>query len=640
LDEFFTADIPRVVLWVSVRQWGGKGCTDSFKKHFRHIIVNGSILYPTGSFEEKKLLQHEFGRLRKDLTPPKKQQKAVEEKKEEEEVSDGGGEEEELTAVEVGKMTIPDLKTQLDKRGVKYGSKSRAAPTKNALVKLLMGSLGAGAAGGEEEEEDGVLPFTPAVKFCLEHPLKDEDGMIQVESPGLNLPVKREYVVAKRAKHRFAYIQLGSSAFVEQIWDHFHYPLAKEHRAKVHRDVTRDDVDFPVLETSVLARVLVDQRGAGGGAAVWDGKQNRAATGPVTRDYSQFFDGAKSGGDDDDEFTKKAKGMMVPIQGMPEWEQVAGMETTKRWLEESVMDPIRHPTLYDQKKTNRRAPTAALLYGPPGTGKTYLVKAFAKKVGAHLFNVDGKLRSKWHGGDENGLISVYEVARQLAERTGKPSIVFADECEGLCGSRSDTVGGDSDQATNALLTQMDGLVANTGVFTIANTNLPWLLDDAFFRRFTLKLEVPLPDALTRLACFKVYTTKDGGALTEEDFKYLVKATDGYSNADIKELTTKFALKENLVGDGTAVQLGRQHFVNALAKFKPSVTTDTLEKIKDFTRTLGTEVVEAGGGDDEDATMAEAPGEEGAVHPVYTHHTLTIHSLYTFPLQPLVMMMRR
>jgi hypothetical protein len=32
LDKFFTADIPRVALWVSVRQWGGEGHNDSSKK--------------------------------------------------------------------------------------------------------------------------------------------------------------------------------------------------------------------------------------------------------------------------------------------------------------------------------------------------------------------------------------------------------------------------------------------------------------------------------------------------------------------------------------------------------------------------------------------------------------------------------
>jgi hypothetical protein len=94
LDEFFTADIPGVGLWVCVRQWGGEGCTDSFEKHFKHIVANGSILHPTGSFDEKKNLRSEFGQtLGKDWIPSKETKQSTVEEKKEEEV----GEEKELT---------------------------------------------------------------------------------------------------------------------------------------------------------------------------------------------------------------------------------------------------------------------------------------------------------------------------------------------------------------------------------------------------------------------------------------------------------------------------------------------------------------------------------------------------------------
>jgi hypothetical protein len=93
-DELFTADIPRVALWVSVRQCVCVGgCTGSFKKHFNHIVVNGSILHPTGSFDEKKKLQSDFGRLDKDWISSKETKQSTVEEKQEEEV----GEEKELT---------------------------------------------------------------------------------------------------------------------------------------------------------------------------------------------------------------------------------------------------------------------------------------------------------------------------------------------------------------------------------------------------------------------------------------------------------------------------------------------------------------------------------------------------------------
>jgi vacuolar protein-sorting-associated protein 4 len=72
---------------------------------------------------------------------------------------------------------------------------------------------------------------------------------------------------------------------------------------------------------------------------------------------------------------------------------------------------------------------------------------------------------------------------QLA-RNKKPSIIFIDEIDSLCGTRD----GNSNQyligAKTEILVQMDGVGKdNDGLLVLAATNIPWSLDPAIRRRF-------------------------------------------------------------------------------------------------------------------------------------------------------------
>lgn len=155
--------------------------------------------------------------------------------------------------------------------------------------------------------------------------------------------------------------------------------------------------------------------------------------------------------------------------------------------------------------------------------------------------------------------------RQLFKlaREKRPSIIFIDEIDAICGARDSGSANAEDtvRMKTELLVQMDGVGNdNEGVFVLAATNLPWALDPAIRRRFQKRIHVPLPDATARKALFKVHLGEMSSTLgdTERAFTDLAARTEGFSGSDIA----------NLVQDALMLPVKKIHSATHFRKASP------------------------------------------------------------------------
>jgi vacuolar protein-sorting-associated protein 4 len=79
-------------------------------------------------------------------------------------------------------------------------------------------------------------------------------------------------------------------------------------------------------------------------------------------------------------------------------------------------------------------------------------------------------------------------------RENKPSIIFIDEIDSLCGSRSEGENETGRRIKTEFLVQMQGVGNDMdGVLVLGASNVPWELDPAIRRRFEKRIYIPLPD---------------------------------------------------------------------------------------------------------------------------------------------------
>jgi SpoVK/Ycf46/Vps4 family AAA+-type ATPase len=137
-----------------------------------------------------------------------------------------------------------------------------------------------------------------------------------------------------------------------------------------------------------------------------------------------------------------------------------------------------------------------LLFGPPGNGKTSLAEAIAEALLLPLIVVRyEEVIGSYLGETAARLSSVFEAART------RRCVLFFDEFDSLAKERGDEhETGEIKRVVSSLLLQVDAVPSHCIV--VAASNHPELLDRAVHRRFEIRLELPLPGKVARMAWFE------------------------------------------------------------------------------------------------------------------------------------------
>ena len=174
------------------------------------------------------------------------------------------------------------------------------------------------------------------------------------------------------------------------------------------------------------------------------------------------------------------------------WDDIGGLEETKKSLQEMILYPIEHPDKF--QKFGMNPSKGVLFYGPPGCGKTLLAKAVANECSSNFISIKGpELLTMYFGESEANVRDIFDKARSAS-----PCVLFFDELDSVGtarGSSQGDAGGAGDRVLNQLLTEMDGVGSKKNVFFIGATNRPDILDEALIRpgRLDQLIYIPLPD---------------------------------------------------------------------------------------------------------------------------------------------------
>ena len=258
------------------------------------------------------------------------------------------------------------------------------------------------------------------------------------------------------------------------------------------------------------------------------------------------------------------------------WSHIGALHEVREQLEMAIVEPIKRPESF--ARVGITAPTGVLLWGPPGCGKTLLAKAVANESKANFISIKGpELLNKYVGESERAVRQVFERARSSV-----PCILFFDELDALVPKREDSLSEASSKVVNTLLTELDGLSNRAGIYVIAATNRPDMIDPAMLRpgRLGTSVFVDLPTPDERVEILRALYKKALPASSQSEVAELeIVARDvrctGYSGADLGNLhqaAAVAALKREMANGPGAEELciQRGDWEVALGKVRASV----------------------------------------------------------------------
>lgn len=176
---------------------------------------------------------------------------------------------------------------------------------------------------------------------------------------------------------------------------------------------------------------------------------------------------------------------------------------------------------------NVSVPHRLVLDGPPGTGKTQTARWISSTLQLPLLTVRcDTLISSLLGQTSKNLRRVFEYAQEF------PCVLFLDEFDAMATARGNERDvGELQRVVISLLQNIDALPDET--ILIAATNHAQLLDYAIWRRFSVRLAMPMPDSELRQRLWSHFLQ---GYLSDGiDLAEVAKRSTGISGATIEQI---------------------------------------------------------------------------------------------------------
>lgn len=268
---------------------------------------------------------------------------------------------------------------------------------------------------------------------------------------------------------------------------------------------------------------------------------------------------------------------------------IGGLQETRKILLETLQYPTTYAPIFAQCPLRLRS--GLLLYGYPGCGKTLLASAVAGECGLNFISVKGpEILNKYIGASEKSVRDLFERAE-----SAKPCVLFFDEFDSIAPKRGHDSTGVTDRVVNQLLTQMDGAEGLTGVYVLAATSRPDLIDPALLRpgRLDKSIICDLPNLEDRFDILQALSknlkiSRKVAAIGKNPRGTLVEVahrTEGYSGADLQAVMYNAHLEaiHDVLGDQKS-----SHLMDGL-KRKEYLTPARSTRRRDFVQfTLGGE----------------------------------------------------
>ena len=238
------------------------------------------------------------------------------------------------------------------------------------------------------------------------------------------------------------------------------------------------------------------------------------------------------------------------------FDSIGGLHETRKILLETLQYPTIYAPIFAQCPLRLRS--GLLLYGFPGCGKTLLASAVAGECGLNFISVKGpEILNKYIGASEKSVRDLFERAE-----SARPCVLFFDEFDSIAPKRGHDSTGVTDRVVNQLLTQMDGAEGLSGVYVLAATSRPDLIDPALLRpgRLDKSLLCDMPRSDDRIDILQALAKKLTIApevmsekSSSRNLAEVARRTEGYSGADLQAVIYNAHLEaiHDVLGDRSA-----------------------------------------------------------------------------------------